>query len=150
MKYLAWVLIVLLCISACSMKKMMFIESPSKYEFEKTVYQLKLSLENNGWVVSAPHDMQEHYKEQGFKTGKLTTMEICKPQYAVDIIDKDKNLRMLPMMPMRVGVYEKSDGKTYVSRMKLKMMKNMTGGAIKQSMKIGARDLEKALQEIIE
>ena len=54
------------------------------------------------------------------------------------------------MMPMRVAVYEKNDGTVYISRMRLKMMKNLTGGVIRAEMKKSATDLENAVQRVIE
>jgi len=48
----------------------------------------------------------------------MVTFEICKPEGAVVILGEDNFTRMLPFMPMRVAVYYKSDGKTYISRFK--------------------------------
>lgn len=131
------------------MKKMMFIEDESKFSFEETVSSVKKSLEANNWVISHTSNRQEYYKKHGLGIDKMITIDICKPDASYQIMKEDKNKRMAPMAPMRVAIYKKSDRKVYISRMKLKMMKNMTGGVIKRMMKESANDLEKALEPIL-
>ena len=147
--YLFLLLIAALILSGCSMSKMMFLEDESKYEFNKTAVELKLVLEKNGWQVTEKRDMKEHYAQFGFETRDIVTFEICKPKGAVDILNEDKYTRMVPFMPMRVAIYKKSDGKIYISRLKLKMMGKMNTGVVKKVMKVGAIDLEKAVVELI-
>jgi len=141
--------VLIMILSSCSMHKMMFVESPSKYEYEKTIETLKSSLEKNNWDVFTIIDRTAHYNEKGFEMTPITTMEICKPNEAVNIIQHDKYKSMIPMMPMRVAVYENNNGEVYVSRMRLKMMKKMTGGPIKEAMKISYVDLEKSVKDVI-
>ena len=142
-------LIPLLMLSSCSMSKMMFLEDESKYEFNKTVEELKSILEKNGWDVTRKTDMQEHYAQYGFETRDMVTFEICKPEGAVAILNEDDFTRMLPFMPMRVAVYKKTDGKIYISGIRLKMMKKCSSGVVKDVMKVGAVDLELAIGELI-
>ncbi len=147
--HLYLLLIAALLLSGCTMSKMMFLEDESKYEFNKTAVELKLVLEKNGWQVTEKRDMKEHYAQFGFETRDIVTFEICKPKGAVDILNEDKYTRMVPFMPMRVAIYKKSDGKIYISRLKLKMMGKMNKGVVKKVMKVGAIDLEKAVVELI-
>ena len=148
--HLHLLLIAVLMLSSCSMSKMMFPEDESKYEFDKTVEELRLSLEKNGWKVAEKTDMREHYAQYGFETRDIVTFEICKPEGAVKILNEDKFTRMVPFMPMRVAVYKKSDGKTYISRLRLEMMRKCNSGVVKEAMKVGAIDLEKAVEELIQ
>lgn len=128
---------------------MMFKESESKYSYQVTVDTLKESLKKNNWVISHTSDRQKYYKEHNLDLDEMITIDICKPLASHNIMKEDKNKRMAPMAPMRVAIYIKSDGKVYISRMKLSMMKNMTGGVIKKMMKESAKDLEKALITVI-
>ncbi len=148
--HLYLLLISVLILSGCSMSKMMFLEDESKYEFNKSVVELKLVLEKNGWQVTEKRDMKEHYAQFGYETRDIVTFEICKPKGAVDILNEDKYTRMVPFMPMRVAIYKKSDGKIYISRLKLMMMGKMNTGVVKKVMKVGAIDLEKAVEELIQ
>jgi uncharacterized protein (DUF302 family) len=142
-------LIAVFMLSSCSMSKMMFLEDESKYEFNKTVEELKSIMEKNGWDVTRKTDMKEHYAQYGFETRNMVTFEICKPEGAVAILNEDDFTRMLPFMPMRVAVYTKSDGKTYISRFKLKMMGKCNSDVVKEVMIGGSIDLEKAVFELI-
>lgn len=148
--HLHWLLLAIFMFSSCSMPKMMFPEDQSKYEFSRTVEEVKLSLENNGWEVIEKVDMKEHYAKFGLETRDIVTFEICKPEGAVKILNEDKYTRMVPFMPMRVAVYKKSNGKTYISRLRLNMMSKMNPGTVKKVMKEGAIDLEKAIQGLIQ
>ncbi len=148
--HLHLLLIAVLMLSSCSMSKMMFLEDESKYEFDKTVEELRLSLVKNGWKVTEKTDMKEHYARYGYETRDIVTFEICKPKGAVDILSEDKFTRMVPFMPMRVAVYKKSDGKIYISRLRLKMMGKCNSGVVKEVMIVGAVDLEKAIGELIQ
>jgi len=60
-----------------------------------------------------------HNAQYGVETRDMATFEICKREGAVAILNEDDFTRMLPFMPMRVAVYTKLDGKTYISRFKL-------------------------------
>lgn len=142
-------LFVVFGLSSCNMSKMMFLEDQSKYDFDKTVIELKSSLENHGWKVSEKRDMQEHYASYGYEIKENVTYEICRPKGAVDILNDDDFTKMVPFMPMRVAVYKKSDGKVYVSRLKLKMMAKMNKPLVKDVMSVGAIDLEKAVGEVV-
>lgn len=148
--HLHLLLIAVVMLSSCAMSKIMFLEDESKYEFDKTVEEVKLSLVKHGWKVTEQTDMKEHYAKYGYETRDIVTFEICKPKGAVDILIEDKYTRMVPFMPMRVAVYKKSDGKTYISRLRLKMMGKCNSGIVKEVMVVGAVDLEKAIAGLIQ
>lgn len=84
--HLHLLLVAVFMLSSCSMTKMMFLEDESKYEFDKTVEELGLSLEKNEWKVAEKRDMKEHYAHYGYETRDIITFEICKPKGAVDIL----------------------------------------------------------------
>ena len=148
--YLVLIITASLSLGSCCMHKMMFVEDQSKYEFEQTVSGLKLALEKNGWKVTEKADMREHYAQYGYEILNNITFEICKPEGAVDILKEDKFTRMVPLMPMRIAVYMKSDGNIYISRLRLGMMNKMTSGVVRDVMKVGAKDLENAVEELIQ
>lgn len=150
MKRFYYIILAIVLLSGCSMQKLMFEESKSKYDYETTISELKSSLEKNNWDVFTIIDRQAHYNKKGFEMTPITTMEICKANEAVSIIKYDKNKSMIPMMPMRVAVYVNNEGEVMISRMRLKMMKNMMTGAMKKSMKVSYIDLENSVKNLIE
>lgn len=143
-------IIVCFLMASCAMPKVMFTESESKYEFDKTVEEVIKSLADNGWEVTEKADMKEHYAQYGFETRRIITLEICKPEGAVKILNDDRYTRMVPFMPMRVAVYEKSDGSIYVSRLNISLMGKCNPKLVRKVMKEGAVDLEKAVKEVVQ
>ena len=54
------------------------------------------------------------------------------------------------MMPCRLSVYEKSDGKTYVSRMNIKKFASEMGGVIQDVMTEAFKGAEGFIDQVIE
>jgi uncharacterized protein (DUF302 family) len=52
-------------------------------------------------------------------------------------------------MPCRVAIYEKSNGKVYVSRMNTGLMGKMMGGIIPEVMAVASRESEEMVAAII-
>jgi uncharacterized protein (DUF302 family) len=55
---------------------------------------------------------------------------MCEPNAAVELLLKDEYKQLTAMMPCTIAVYEKSDGKTYISMMNLELMGKMYGGDV--------------------
>ena len=60
--------------------------------------------------------------------GRSLVVEMCEPRAAVKLLVHDQYKKFLSMMPCSVAVYEKSDGKVYLSMMNIKMMGQMYKG----------------------
>jgi len=95
------------------------IESESKYGFAATVDSLSKAAVAGGWKVTIIHDLQETMKKNSKEVLPVKVMEICNPMLAYQILSKDELRDASPMLPCRISVYEKSDGKTYVSRLNM-------------------------------
>jgi len=93
------------------------IESQSKYGFSATVDSLSKAALAGGWKVTMIHDLQETMKKNGKEVLPVKVMEICSPGLAYQILSQDDLRDNSSMLPCRISVYEKADGKTYVSRM---------------------------------
>ena len=57
---------------------------------------------------------------------------MCEPEAAVRILKHDQYKLLTTMMPCTIAVYDKSNGKTYISYMNLDMLGLMYGGEIKK------------------
>lgn len=60
--------------------------------------------------------------------GRNLVIEMCEPWEAVKLLKHDKYKKFLSMMPCSVAVYEKSDGKVYISMMNMRMLSQMFEG----------------------
>jgi|GEM_PF-474992 len=58
----------------------------------------------------------------GLQVDSLYAIEICNPDYSGTILSEDKNKFASVMMPCVISVYQKGDGKTYVSYMNARIM----------------------------
>jgi len=94
--------------------------------------------------------MQETMDKNGYKVHSMKVFELCHPDHAYQILSLDSERIVSNMMPCRVSIYEKSDGKTYVSWMNTSMMGNMMGGVIAEVMGVASADSEKMIQSIIQ
>ncbi len=56
---------------------------------------------------------------------------MCEPQAAADILKHDKLKKIAVMMPCKVAIYQKSDGKTYISIMNMNLLGTAFGDVVK-------------------
>jgi uncharacterized protein (DUF302 family) len=90
------------------------IENRSKFDFDKTVDLLVTEAERRDWKIPAVHDLQQSLAKSGKSVRPVKVIEICKPQYSGQMLELNDERIISVMMPCRISVYEKNDGKTYV------------------------------------
>lgn len=125
------------------------IESRSKYDFDKTVDLLSQSIVEKGWKVTTIHDLQETMKKNSKEVLPVKVIELCNPGHAYQILSKDTQRDVTPMLPCRVSVYEKADGKTYVSRMNAPAIAGMIGGDAAKTMVQAFNETEEILKSVL-
>lgn len=108
----------------------MFFENRSKYGFEETINQLTELVPENEWKIIQILDLQETMRKNGKDVLPVKVVEMCKPDYAYQLLSEDSQRIYSNMMPCRVSVYEKSDGNTYISRMNSAMFAEQIGGVM--------------------
>ncbi|MCG8582343.1 MAG: DUF302 domain-containing protein [Bacteroidales bacterium] len=129
--------------------KMMLIESESLYDFEQTLEKLQASVDSKGWKTPHVHDLQATMAKFNYEVRKVKVMEVCKPDVAQLILSRDDERIASTMMPCRISVYEKSDGKVYVARMNSVKMGDLFGGIIKQAMGIAGSESEEIIESVV-
>lgn len=127
---------------------MILKEDPSKYGFEQSIEMLEKVVQESGtWKIPAKHDLQATLLKNGKEeVNKVIVFEICNPDLAEKILKTDDERVVSNMMPCRIAVYEKSDGKTYFSRMNSGLLAKPMGVVTRKQMKIAADDVEKFLE----
>lgn len=128
---------------------MMLVEDESNYDFEESVERFEAAVEEAGWKLPAVHDLQATMQKHGKDVKAVKVFELCHPDHAGKILAKDDERVVTSMMPCRVAIYEKSDGKVYVSRMNSSLMASTMGKLIKDVMSEAAAENEKMLATII-
>ena len=126
----------------------MFFENRSKYGFEETINQLTELVPENEWKIIQILDLQETMRKNGKDVLPVKVVEMCKPDYAYQLLSEDSQRIYSNMMPCRISVYEKSDGKTYISRMNSAMFAEQIGGVMQDVMSTAFDDVEKMIKKI--
>src|SRR5699024_12494846 len=70
----------------------------------------------------------------GHEIDNVTIFDLCSSKYSAVILAKDEGKIVAPMMPCRVAMYTKSDGKTYIARMNSALVAKLYGGLINEVM----------------
>jgi len=131
-------------------KENMFIENRSKYSLEETISKLTEAISKSDWKVIHTHDLQQLMHKNGHEVLPANVMAICAPKYAHKLLSPDEERIYANMMPCRLSVYEKSDGKTYVSRMNIEKFALPLGGVVADVMSDAFRDAEKFIAQVVE
>ncbi len=126
----------------------MLIERQSPLPFEETLVRLEANAKAAGWKVPSKWkvNFQRNLKKvTGKDIGPNQVLKMCEPEAAVNLLLKDEYKQLTAMMPCTIAVYEKSDGKTYISMMNLAAMGKMYGGDVLTMTEQLAPQMEKML-----
>lgn len=93
----------------------MLIEKTSPYSVDKTTELIVAETERQNWKVPAVHDLQQTLAKSGKVVMPVKVIELCKPELAGKILEMNHERSISVFMPCRISVYEKEDGKTYLS-----------------------------------
>ena len=135
-------------ISGCSFKPLMIKERVSPYGMEETIKKIQSNAEAVGWVSPGVKNMNKAIKKHGGAPigGEVRIIELCNADHASKILSDEEARYSALFMPCSIGVYTKSDGKTYVSNVKAKVVGDMMGGTVSDVMKDVDADQKKMLE----
>jgi len=127
----------------------MMLEDEAKYGFDETYEKLMKSVKDHKWKAPKIHDLQKTMKKYGHDVRPVKVIELCHPDHAAKILKESGERIVSSLMPCRVAIYEKSDGKVYVSRMNSGLMASTFGGIIADVMDTAAKENEVILEAIL-
>lgn len=130
------------------MDSLMFREVPSPFGVEETVARIQQNIQNvgNGWALSGLRNPGKAVEAAGGTTLPVMMVEACSTKYSGPIL-KDDTVRFLSiLMPCKVSVYKKNDGKTYIGLMNAGLMGKMFGPMVGEIMGHVAEDQAKFIQ----
>lgn len=126
----------------------MFFENKSRYNFDGTVSRISEIVPEKGWKVIQILDLQEIMRKNGKEVSPVKVVELCKPDYAYQLLSDDTQRIYSNMMPCRISVYQKDDGQTYVSRMNSAMFAAQIGGVLQEVMTGAFEEMEGFISQI--
>jgi len=127
-----------------------FFEKKSKFSFNKTITELTNIVQEGGWKVVYVHDLQETMARNNKEVLPVKVLELCSPSHAYSILGKDEWRTFSSMMPCRISIYEKSDGKTYVSQMNIELLGSAIEKEMQEIMNLSYREVQNFVSQILE
>lgn len=116
-------------------------EHVSPHDLATTVKTIETNAKAAGWKVVGKREMHKTIAEQGGPVLRpVVLMELCSGKYSAKILADDSARWSSVLMPCTIAVYEKQDGKTYVSSMDVRAMKSMLSGVVSEVMAGGVAD----------
>ncbi|MFA6129035.1 MAG: DUF302 domain-containing protein [Bacteroidales bacterium] len=91
------------------------IEQVSPFDVPTTVEKIIEAAGKKDWQNPATHNLQQSLAKSGKTVRPVQVVEICKPAFSGQMLEKNHERIVSVMMPCRISVYEKEDGKTYVA-----------------------------------
>jgi uncharacterized protein (DUF302 family) len=127
---------------------MMFNEQESPYTVEETVARIQRNVQaaGNGWALFGLRYPTRPVEAEGVSVLPVMAIEACSPKYSGPIL-KDDRVRFLSLlMPCKISVYKKSDGKVYIGTMNAGLIGKFFGPMVAETMEGVIADQRKFLE----
>jgi uncharacterized protein (DUF302 family) len=111
-------------------------ERLSPYGTAETIAKIKENAIQRGWVVPNIRPLHKSIlKYGGGKVLPVMLVNLCQANHAFNLLKEDENKKISVYMPCTISVYEKSDGKTYISTMDVELLGKAFGGKVDKILK---------------
>ena len=127
------------------MSSMMFWEIPSPFGVEETAARIQQNIQNagNGWALAGQRNPAKAVEADGGNALPVMMVEACSTKYSGPILRDDKVRFLSILMPCKISIYKKNDGKTYIAGMNAGLMGKMFGPLVGEVMGHVAKDQAK-------
>lgn len=115
------------------MPSLMFKETPSPFGFEATIAPIQHNiatdpeLKEKGWSISGLRNPAKAIQTDGGNVLPVMMIETCATQYSGPILKEDSRRFLSILMPCKISVYKKQDGKVYIGTMNAGLMGQFFG-----------------------
>ena len=124
------------------MPSMMFTERQSQFDMEETIARIQQNIQQtgNGWELSGLRNPARAIQRDGGNVLPVMMVEACSTKYSKPILNDDTVRYLSILMPCKITVYKKNDGKTYIGTMNAGLMGKMIGPLVGEVMGNVAND----------
>lgn len=129
--------------------KYMFLENEVAYNMENAEQVIIKKVSELGWKMPAIHDMQNTMKNNGHEVLPIKIYEICKPDIAVKVLRESDERITSSLMPCRISIYQKENGKVYVSRLNAGLFAKPLNKIIRDAMSKASDETEEIIKSLI-
>ena len=98
------------------------VEQVSPFDVPTTVVKIIEEAVKRGWQNPAMHNLQQSLAKSGKEVRPVQVVEICKPEFSGKMLELSDERIFSVMMPCRISVYQKDDGKAYVALLDTSLM----------------------------
>jgi uncharacterized protein (DUF302 family) len=127
----------------------LIIEKVSPWNFEKTFELLTAGAEKRNWNIPAIHDLQQSLAKAGKAVNPVKVLEVCKPEFSGKMLEKSDERIVSVMMPCRISVYLKEDGKTYIALINVAALASVMPEAIREVMIAASDEVNEIVDSVI-
>lgn len=129
------------------MSSLMFTETESPFGMEETVARIQHNIlkTGNGWELSGLRNPARAVQADGGNVLPVMMIEACSTLYSKPILKEDTVRFLSILMPCKISVYKKNDGKIYIGTMNAGLMGKMFGPLVGEVMSKVAEDQKKFL-----
>ena len=126
---------------------LMFNERVSPFGMEETVARIQANVQavGNGWTLSGLRNPARAVAADGGNLLPVMMVEACSTLYSKPILKDDSTRILSILMPCKISVYKKEDGKVYIGTMNAGLMGKMFGPMVGEVMGKVAEDQQKFL-----
>jgi len=125
------------------------IEHVSPFNVETTVEKLVAAAALKEWQNPAVHNLQQSLAKAGKEVRPVQVIEICKPEFSGKMLEKSDERIVSVMMPCRISVYQKEDGKAYVALLNANEMINGMPASIADVMKAANNETFEIVKSVV-
>ncbi len=120
-----WGLIIAFIFSIVFFRHCLIKEYESTMNFDDTIKTVTAKAQTvKGWIVkSGPCSLPKPADGT-----KMWTVTLCNANYASQMLNDEGSRKIASAIPCTFAIYEKKDGKTYISRMNVKLLGYLLGG----------------------
>lgn len=124
------------------MSSLLFSEIPSQFSVEETVARIQQNIQNagNGWSLIGLRDPAKQVQNDGGNVLPVLMIEACSTKYSGPILKNDDVRFLSILIPCKISVYKKNDGKTYIGMMRAGLVGKFFGSDVGEIMAHVAAD----------
>ena len=127
-----------------------FIEQKSPFDVPTTVEKLIAAATHKEWQNPVTHNLQQSLAKAGKEVRPVQVIEICKPEFSGKMLEKNHERIVSIMMPCRISVYEKEDGKAYIALLNMETMATGLPSTIVDAVHSAAKETFEIVKSVIE
>ena len=130
-------------------QSLMVVETDSPFDYETTLEAINTAAHELGWKVPKVYRLCNSLKNDGYAVRPVAVVELCKPDYAAELLNDDSTRFVSSFMPCRISVYERNDGSVVVSRMNTQLVSRLFRGKVSEVMALATIETQAMLDRAL-